>query len=219
MLYRPNFNNTKTEIMEQNIQVLSYTLPDISILHDYKPDKHFYLWQPDQTIIVLGRSNKAKAAINHIQVLEDNVPVYQRPSGGESVLLSPKTLVISAVGSFNEHKKPTDFFAYCNGIIIEALEQMEVSGLGQNGISDITLGAKKILGSSMYKHSERWFYHSVLNLGIEAHTIARYLQHPSREPDYRKGRSHEAFVTSLGSEGYHIDIDLLKKKIAQGFLY
>jgi len=45
-------------------------------------------------------------------------------------------------------------------------------------------------------------YHAVLNLGEPASTFERYLKHPSKEPDYRKGRSHSDFVTSLKEKGY-----------------
>ncbi len=204
--------------MQPEIKVRDYDLPDINILHNYQPGKEFFLWQPDLLAIVLGRSNKAEKALNPEHVLADQVPVFKRSSGGESVILSPESLVVSAVGDFKTHKKPADFFKYCNNIIIGALEQMDVKNLGQKGISDISIGEKKILGSSMYKHPERWFYHAVLNIGIDPELIGRYLAHPSREPDYRLGRKHEDFVTSLQKEGYKIDITELKQKIARGFL-
>lgn len=168
--------------------------------------------------IVLGRSNKAEKSLNAAEVRKNNIPVYKRPSGGESVILSPDSLVVSAIGSFKAYKKPIDFFNYCNKLIIDALNQMGVKNLGQKGISDISIGHKKILGSSMYKHPERWFYHAVLNINIDPKLMGRYLAHPSREPDYRRGRSHEEFVTSLKIEGYDIDILKLRKKIAENFL-
>ena len=70
------------------------------------------------------------------------------------------------------------------------------------GISDITMAGKKILGSSIYRSKEALLYHAVLNLGEPASTFERYLKHPTKEPDYRQGRSHSEFVTSLKEIGY-----------------
>ena len=47
----------------------------------------------------------------------------------------------------------------------------------------------------------------------EVNLIERYLKHPKREPDYRKGRSHLAFVSSLHRELYSVDIAKLKNRI------
>jgi len=42
----------------------------------------------------------------------------------------------------------------------------------------------------------------VLNISEPVDTIESYLSHPKREPDYRQGRNHLDFVTSLLREGY-----------------
>ncbi|MCK7539718.1 MAG: hypothetical protein MZV63_56820 [Marinilabiliales bacterium] len=47
----------------------------------------------------------------------------------------------------------------------------------------------------------RLVYHAVLNLGEGTDVFERYLRHPRREPDYRQGRLHSEFVTSLEGGG------------------
>jgi lipoate-protein ligase A len=37
----------------------------------------------------------------------------------------------------------------------------------------------------------------VLNVAESVECINKYIRHPKREPDYRKGRNHNEFVTSI----------------------
>ncbi|NLC49283.1 MAG: hypothetical protein GX762_02810, partial [Bacteroidales bacterium] len=83
------------------------------------------------------------------------------------------------------------------------------------GISDIAMGEKKIMGSSMYRGKGKLFYHAVLNFDEPSTTFQKYLKHPSNEPDYRKGRMHHEFVTSLTETGYAESIYHLKEEIAK----
>lgn len=58
-------------------------------------------------------------------------------------------------------------------------------------------------------------YHAVLNIAEEISTISQYLKHPSKEPDYRMGRNHRDFVTSLHEQGYKIEINHLQRQLKQ----
>ena len=91
-----------------------------------------------------------------------------------------------------------------NTIILDMLSDLGVRNYGTRGISDITIGNRKILGSSMHRRENRLVYHAVLNIGEDPSIFERYLRHPSREPDYRLSRPHGEFVTSLQDEGYNI---------------
>jgi lipoate-protein ligase A len=135
----------------------------------------------------------------------DGVPVYQRPSGGETVVLSPGTPVISILKSGDRFKSPSLYFNSYSEKIIRALRALGVRDLRTDGISDICIGNKKILGSSIYRNKDRVLYHAVLNVSEPAETIERYLKHPVREPEYRRGRGHGEFVTSLLKEGYRLN--------------
>ena len=41
-------------------------------------------------------------------------------------------------------------------------------------------------------------YWEEFNVDLDPDRIARYLKHPSREPEYRGGRSHRDFLIGLG---------------------
>lgn len=188
------------------IEVRSYDLEDYSIFHSDK-ESDFCIWQPDKTYIILGRSNRiAEDSVHVSKALENGVEIYKRPSGGEAVILTSDTLVISVKLPIDNSIKTHHYFKLINNSIIAALTELGVKQLGNKGISDISIGIKKILGSSIYRKQKTIFYHAVLNVSEPIETISMYLKHPRREPDYRRGRDHHEFVTSLKQEAYEFTI-------------
>lgn len=190
------------------IEALTYKMPDIQLLdHDDWKDYKFFTWVPDKTYLILGLSNKVEKSLIQETVLEDHVEVFKRPSGGETVILTPKTLVLSTTVNTEGFMDPQIFFKNINQIIIEKLSDFGIKDLQFRGISDICIGNKKILGSSIYRRKNKVFYHAVLNVSESIDLISKYIAHPPREPEYRKGRPHKDFVTSIWEAGYQISIE------------
>lgn len=194
--------------------VESYNLKDYSII-DSEKDNDSIIWTPDDTYVVLGRSNNPVKALNLEEVNEDNVKVLKRPSGGETVILSPKTIVIGVKIKLENGLNAHQYFKVINDKIMSTLGEFGVKDTYMKGISDISIKNKKILGSSIYKKKDIVFYHAVLNVNESIGLISRYLKYPSKEPDYRKGRNHEEFVTSLSLEGYDINLLDFKESLSK----
>ena len=190
-----------------------YHLPDYAIFYSERPTD-YYLWQPDKTYIVLGRSNRiARESVYLEKAAADGIEVIKRPSGGQAVVLTKNMLVLSVKLPVNNILKTHQYFGIINNTIIESLKKAGIRNIGNRGISDIAIGQKKILGSSVYRKDKTVFYHAVLNISEPVTTISRYLKHPQREPDYRQGRNHLAFVTSLTKEGYNFKMEELRTQI------
>jgi len=200
----------------QNLKTVLYNLPDKQVLESDK-DFDYMVWQPDQKYLVLGRSNEAVKSLVAENVDADKVQVLKRPSGGEAVLLSPNMLVIALkIPLSMVMNKAHDTFVIANDIIKAALIKEGVSNITSRGISDICIGNQKILGSAIFKTPHSVFYHAVLNISEDVSLIDRYLQHPKREPKYRKGRNHLAFISSLHQEKFILNIESLKTQISNG---
>jgi lipoate-protein ligase A len=182
------------------IEVRDYDLSDHKLL-EYD-ENSVLVWIPENTFIVLGASNNPETSVIEENVIVDNIIVYKRKSGGQAVVLTPKVIVISKLFVNSENLQPKTVFKEVNSIIISVLENMGVENLSQEGISDIAISGKKILGSSIYRNKDKLLYHAVINHSEPVSTFERYLKHPQKEPDYRKGRRHGEFVTSLQKEGY-----------------
>lgn len=196
----------------QNIKSVLYNLPDEKILESLE-EIDSLVWQPDQRYLVLGRSNEAIKSLKVETVDQDQVVVLKRPSGGEAVLLSQNMLVIALKIPLSTVPKAHDVFVIANDIIKQTLTKMGVQNITSRGISDICIGEQKILGSAIFKKPTVVFYHAVLNISEDVNLIDRYLKHPTKEPKYRLGRNHLAFVSSLHKEGYPFGILKIKKQL------
>ena len=192
-----------------------YNLPDIKLLNE--KSNQFLIWIPDKVYIVLGASNHASEALNMDNVLKDNIPVLKRPSGGQTVILTPNNIIIAAVFFDKKTSHPKEVFELINKQIISTIENTGMQNLSLMGISDIAISGKKILGSAIYRSKDALLYHAVLNLGEPSVTFEKYLKHPSKEPDYRLGRSHSEFVTSLKEKGYTRSYYQLEKELSLSF--
>jgi len=180
-----------------SIEITEYNLPDIEIFNNTQSDYNFSIWQPDKTYLVMGQSNKIETSLFTEKVESDDITVLKRPSGGETVIITPNTLIISAVFINPEIIRPHQYFTIFNNLIIKGLLNAGIKHVVHKGISDLAIGEKKILGSSIYHKKDKIFYHAVLNVSESIENIEKYIRHPLREPDYRKGREHAEFVTSL----------------------
>jgi len=197
------------------MEIRTYDLPDAALLEDTSSTYRAMIWEPVFPAIILGQSNKAKESLFMEKVEADNIPVYKRPSGGETVILTPNTVVVSIVKRGDKLQSPTLYFESYNDSIIAALQDLGIKQTSQDGISDICIGQKKILGSSIYRNKHLVLYHAVLNRAESVELIGRYLKHPLKEPAYRQGRKHEEFVTSLKDAGYDLSGADLKDALSR----
>ena len=136
------------------------------------------------------------------------VSVLARRGGGGTVVLSKGMCVIVVVG-FRDGRHALPIFDSIHRSMITLLEQCGVKDLKQQGISDLTIGNHKILGSSLYLGSkpQLYYYQSCLMVSSEIDLLNRYLKHPPREPDYRKSREHSSFCSTLNNEGYSLSVE------------
>lgn len=189
----------------------AYNLPDKSLLEQQEQDA--LVWQPDKVYIILGQRDNIEDAVVIDEVRRKNAVIMQRPSGGHSVVLTPKTIVVSIVSRKHELTAIKTFFRDCNMRIINALIKQGVNGLSILGISDVVLNEKKIVGSSMYRGKDFLFFHAVVNIAENPSYIAQFLKHPKTEPEYRKNRKHSEFISSLEEQGYKTNLEKLKLDI------
>jgi lipoate---protein ligase len=184
------------------MEIRPYNFPDQVLLEDKDSEYRWMVWEPGILCIVLGQSNQLEKSVYVDRVAIDGIPVYKRASGGETVVLSPGTLVISILKRVDALRSPRLYFNAYNEKIVQALRILGIKNLSTNGISDICIDNQKILGSSIFRDKDRVFYHGVLNRAESVEVMEQYLKHPGREPGYRHERSHRDFVTSLAQQGY-----------------
>jgi lipoate-protein ligase A len=180
-----------------------------------QPHPYVHAYCQDSTEIILGPSCKEETEVNSTLCALDNVPISYRRSGGGTVVLSPGMVVIVVVDKRDPHDTIEEMHARIHRGLIIILDLDKSLGLSLKGISDIAIGQKKILGSSLYLSQKPmlYYYQSVLMVNSNTSLISKYLKHPPKEPDYRKGRSHDEFCTTLKQEGCTLTVTQVAEKI------
>lgn len=163
------------------------------------------LYEPAATAAVLGASGKPERDLDVAALEADGVPVLARRGGGGAVILSRGQVVLALVTEVASDFGSRDYARAVNAWVVEALESLGVGGLEQRGISDLALGGRKVLGTSVYRSRRVLFYQASLLVANDVSLFSRYLRHPVVEPDYRRGRGHEDFCTTLRDEGHDLD--------------
>lgn len=168
-----------------------------------------WLWEYHDTACVLG-AGTPEGDVDLALCAAAGVPVYRRRGGGGAVVLSPGNLIITAC--YEARRKPfaTQWIGPIAGAIARAITGLGVAGAQVRGLGDVAIGERKILGSSLYANRQVALYQGSLLVDPDLDLIAQLLPHPSREPDYRAGRSHLQFVTSMAREGYQGGMEALR---------
>jgi lipoate---protein ligase len=193
-----------------NIQPLPY---DKTALDRFEAEGPFiWLWEPTQVECVLGAGTPA-TDIDLALCAATDVPVYRRRGGGGAVILSPGNLVITAAYDATKKAFASQWILPIADAIARAVTSLGVEGAHVRGLGDVALGERKILGSSLYASRQVALFQGSLLVDSDLDLIPAYLPHPSKEPDYRRGRSHLDFVTTLARAGYTGGMEKLKAAI------
>lgn len=156
-------------------------------------------WIPETNYIVLGNSNSFEKECHTLNCEMDSVPVLKRSGGGGTVVLHSGCVVVSIGIWVSHYYKNAEYFKFINDVLIKVLKSKypQLTSLDQNGISDITLEGKKIAGTSIYRSRNYLMYQASILVDAKIGLIERYLAHPSKEPEYRKGKPHSEFVMGI----------------------
>ncbi len=187
---------------------------DDDVLLECEKDLSLHVWVPDRTRVVLGSANKLERECHSDFCEEDGIEVLRRYGGGGAVVLHPGCLIISLgvwLKSYFDNKR---YFCEINKAVIEALASYDskLGSLYQDGLSDICYEGKKIAGTSLFRSRNYLLYQASILCEKKIPLINRYLKHPSKEPEYRKGQEHGSFVTDLESVLGYCDLQTLEKK-------
>ncbi|GEM_PF-521693 len=181
----------------------------------------FRVWVPSGKALVLGNSQEAEKELNLEAVARDGVPVHKRMSGGGAVLLSPGCLCLGL--RFSKRKELTiqDYFAKASALISDTVKDRLGLELHLRGTSDLAcavrsdraaalgariaegeahvegIGERKVAGCALYMPRDFVLYLVSILVNPDFTDIEKYLAHPSKEPEYRLGRTHGDFLAGL----------------------
>lgn len=161
------------------------------------------VWIPETPLLVLGYSQDPETELNLVNARADDVPVYKRRGGGGAVYLDTGCVCVAWRLPKRDGWAIRDYFGAGNALATRAVREAFGIETVPRGISDLAVetpaGLRKILGSSLHMPRGHALYLASILVATPVAKLDRYLRHPSREPDYRAGRSHADFVANLST--------------------
>jgi lipoate---protein ligase len=160
------------------------------------------IYEPGSLCAVLGAAGRPEEDLLLDSLRADGVPWRFRRGGGGTVVLGPGQVVLAVVTEVESPFRNKEYAARINEWIVEALEALGVKDVAPEGISDLAIRGRKIVGTSIYRTRLVLFYQASLLVANDLSVFTRYLAMPRKVPEYRQGRGHEDFCTTLAREGY-----------------
>ena len=156
-------------------------------------------WEWPAPAVVLGSGGRIAEDVDEAACSADAVPILRRASGGGTVLLGRGCLVYTLVLSYERDPELTDIrgsYRFILGRIAQALAE-NIGTIEQAGISDLVFAGRKFSGTAQQRKRAFLLHHGTLLYDMDLSQIPRYLREPPRQPEYRGGRPHLAFVGNL----------------------
>lgn len=171
-------------------------------------------WEWPEPAVVLGAGGRIADDVAEAGCVADGVPLLRRSSGGGTVLLGRGCLLYTLI--LNYERDPAlgairPSYHFILGRI--AAELAEGVGLvEQDGVSDLVLAGRKVSGTAQQRKRSFLLHHGTLLCDMDLSLLPRYLREPPRQPEYRAGRPHLAFVSNLP-----LSLDEIKQRLRRAW--
>ncbi|MHB1414993.1 MAG: lipoate--protein ligase family protein [Chloroflexota bacterium] len=158
------------------------------------------LWWGDAPTVVVGNSEKPEVVADLVACERLGIPVVRRRTGGGTVLQTADVVNYSLTAPAPVGLDVRAAFAIGARVLVGALARLGLRA-EMRGISDVVVGDRKISGNAQARRRGGLLVHGTLLVEVDLGLLEACLRHPPREPDYRRGRGHRDFLTSLRREG------------------
>lgn len=187
------------------MQLLELSLPDArqnlavdEALLDQGQDV-LRLWSFKELAVIVGRGSRVADEVNIAHCDASGIPVLRRCSGGTAVTVGPGCLLYSLI--LNTERRDVlhsvdQLHQFVMKRIASALSR-HVSEVAFQGTCDLTWQNRKFSGNSLRVVKHQALYHGTLLYDFPLDVIEQTLGTPPRQPEYRRDRSHQQFVTNL----------------------
>jgi lipoate---protein ligase len=154
-------------------------------------------WEWPGRAVVLGAGCRLTDDVDEAACRTDGVAILRRSSGGGTVLLGAGCLLYTLVLDGELAPELAGIRSSYAFILARMAKALPTSGVEQAGISDLASGGRKFSGNAQQRKRRFILHHGTLLYAFDLTRVGRYLRPPSRQPEYRAGRDHAAFLRNL----------------------
>lgn len=159
-------------------------------------------WIAEAPTVVVGSSSRIDDEVDRAVCAKRGIRIIRRPSGGLTVVLGPGCVMWTVVAPL---AGPAPAIERIHAAMLDPLCQA-LQGAGRpvvrRGSSDLAVttadGDRKVSGNALRVRRGGILYHGTLLDSFDLTLVGHILRHPPREPAYRCGRGHGAFLANLG---------------------
>lgn len=163
-----------------------------------RPEVRVTPWRGPVTV-VLGRGSRASVECHLAACRSEGVPVLRRRGGGCAVVLDPGNVIVSAVLPVRGLLDVGAAFGRFTSWVLDGIARVGLPQAVRRDRCDLCVGDRKIGGAALYLGRGVAYYSTTILHAPRVDLQTAYLQHPPREPAYRRGRSHAEFVSGMES--------------------
>jgi len=155
-------------------------------------------WEPSQYFVVVGYANKVSHEVHDNFCDFNGIPILRRCTGGGAVLQGKGvlnySLILRAQGELHNITATNSFVLkrHCAALAAMLRAPVEIQGH-----TDLAIGGLKFSGNSQRRKKQFLLFHGSFLLDLDIEMVEQALRFPSRQPDYRLGRSHSDFLMNL----------------------
>ena len=176
-------------------------------------DEVLRFWESQDCFVVVGYANKIPTEVQGETCRANHIPILRRCSGGGTVVQGPGCLNYALILKIDE-AGPTASITGTNTLVMQrhqqALQPLLASPVRIEGVTDLALGALKFSGNAQRRRRSHLLFHGTFLLNFDLALVERLLSPPSKEPAYRRHRTHRDFLTNLP-----LSVDSVKTALKQ----
>lgn len=146
--------------------------------------------------IVMGISGKPEKLLNIPLIKRDNITLIKRFSGGGTVYIDEKTVLVTFICNSTDtqvHPQPKAVLQWSEQLYKDVFPGFQLCE------NDYAINKKKFGGNAQYLQKSRWLLHTSFLWDFELEKM-EYLLMPETQPAYRALRNHDDFLCKLKSQ-------------------
>lgn len=157
-------------------------------------------WMSPVYFVALGLGARTNQEVHRQTCEARRIPLLRRCSGGGTVVQGPGCLNYSLVLGIAA-TSPTSSIHAANQFVMkqhaQAFAGLLAGHVEVQGHTDLTLDGRKFSGNAQRRLRRRLLFHGTFLLNFDLSAISELLPLPGAQPDYRRSRPHEDFLTNL----------------------